>query len=107
MVISTPVLPKPPACVLAAVRPVSAPSVPSLDERIADAELKAAQDVLVRSQLVETFRGELPELVAQCGLWNVVEALRIVLGEEPSPTTGQEMTCSITLRPTVEAQGWW
>jgi hypothetical protein len=79
--------------------------------RVTDLQARAnwqkEQDALIQEQLIEYFRDELPGLVEQKGLWNVVEALRVVLAEERSPTTGQEMACSIILRPTSEANGWW
>jgi hypothetical protein len=88
-------VPVPPACVT------------DLQARTDRANWQKEQDALIQEQLIEYFRDELPGLVEQKGLWNVVEALRFVLAEERSPTTGQEMTCSIILRPTSEANGWW
>jgi hypothetical protein len=95
-----------------AVRVVPAPPVPpacvtDLQARIDQANWQKEQDALIQERLIEYFRDELPGLVEQKGLWNVVEALRVVLAEERSPTTGQEMTCSIILRPTSEANGWF
>jgi hypothetical protein len=86
-----------------AVRVVPAPPVPPA----CVIGLQARQDAIIQGKLIEYFRDEIPGLVERNGLWNVVEALRVVLAEERSPTTGQEMTCSIILRPTSEANGWW
>jgi hypothetical protein len=95
MSISTPVLPKPPACVLAHA------------DAMEQLQIDRWHDKREQELLAEAIAPALQDWIDSKGLYTLVGAIELMLGRELGPSTGEAMVCSISLRPAAEAQGWF
>jgi hypothetical protein len=94
MVISTQsavLVPVPPACVT------------DLQARIDQANWQKEQDALIQEQLIEYFRDELPGLVEQKGLWNVVDQI-VQIRSEPARLSTNTTLWKVIL---LYSPGYW
>jgi len=98
MSISTPVLPKPPACVLAAA---PTPAL-TFEEQIEIDRAHAAR----QAELVAKALGPLLDVVlSRFNIHAVADGLTLWL-EQQRGLSGCELACEISLRPKHEAKGW-
>jgi hypothetical protein len=95
MSISTPVLPKPPACVLAHA------------DAMEQLQIDRWHDKREQELLAEAIAPVLQGLIDANGLYTLAGAIELVLGRQLGPSTGEPMKCVVSLRAAAEAQGWF